>query len=148
MAAKTRNGWNPAGCCLDKKSISRWRLWPLAEPLCPLESGRLLPGQEIGLPLETLARGGAPVPAGTDGRCRANPNHDHGPFRLLLPSSYSYSYYSGAAREQPLQMLCVGFPDVHMLDLKHSCFPSCGLSVIATFGSIYGSQLVVAPNSL
>ena len=49
-----------------------------------LESGRLLPGQEIDLPLETLAPGGAPVPAGTDGRCRANPNHDHGPFRLLL----------------------------------------------------------------
>ena len=44
-------------------------LCSLAEPLCPLESGRLLPGQEIGLPLETLAPGGAPVPAGTDGRC-------------------------------------------------------------------------------
>ena len=62
----------------------------LAEPLCPLESGRLLPGQEIGLPLETLAPGGAPVPAGTDGRCsgvvRSGPLCPLESGRLLLES--------------------------------------------------------------
>ena len=65
-------------------------LCSLAEPLCPLESGRLLPGQEIGLPLETLAPGGAPVPAGTDGRCsgvvRSGPLCPLESGRLLLES--------------------------------------------------------------